>query len=240
MTEEFRPPPDVPEEVWEELRRIQAEAERMSGVSGAEEPLKWGDEQGSITEDGNVTWEAVGRQPTRPFAYYPDGKPIVDDELLSANMKWALLFEQCGEQRIVGSTKTLYGERLSTVWLGLDHNWGGGPPLIYETMLFAPNRITADERMIVLQARFRAMKELEPEPNDADLVAEDDARRAYLAKHYPHDQLQLRYSTRSEAEDSHEKLKLQCLIPPRWRHFLLWTIGQDPDWSRYNDDYWEY
>ena len=26
---------------------------------------------------------------------------------------------------------------ISTVWLGLDHNlWSGGPPLIYETMVF--------------------------------------------------------------------------------------------------------
>jgi hypothetical protein len=25
---------------------------------------------------------------------------------------------------------------ISTVWLGLDHNWGGGPPLIFETMIF--------------------------------------------------------------------------------------------------------
>jgi hypothetical protein len=26
--------------------------------------------------------------------------------------------------------------RISTVWLGLDHGWGGGPPLIFETMVF--------------------------------------------------------------------------------------------------------
>lgn len=25
---------------------------------------------------------------------------------------------------------------VSTVWLGLDHNWGEGPPLIFETMVF--------------------------------------------------------------------------------------------------------
>lgn len=25
---------------------------------------------------------------------------------------------------------------VSTVWLGLDHNWGDGPPLIFETMVF--------------------------------------------------------------------------------------------------------
>jgi len=25
---------------------------------------------------------------------------------------------------------------VSTVFLGIDHNWGGGPPLIFETMIF--------------------------------------------------------------------------------------------------------
>lgn len=28
------------------------------------------------------------------------------------------------------------GVRISTAWLGLDHQFGGGPPLIFETMLF--------------------------------------------------------------------------------------------------------
>ena len=32
------------------------------------------------------------------------------------------------------------GITISTVWLGLDHNWGDGPPLIFETMVFGgPN-----------------------------------------------------------------------------------------------------
>lgn len=33
--------------------------------------------------------------------------------------------------------------RISTVWLGLDHNWGDGPPLIFETMVFT--EIEADD-----------------------------------------------------------------------------------------------
>lgn len=28
------------------------------------------------------------------------------------------------------------GARVSTVWLGLDHQFGDGPPLIFETMVF--------------------------------------------------------------------------------------------------------
>lgn len=42
----------------------------------------------------------------------------------------------------IGST-SLRWERgqylwISTVWLGLNHQWGSGPPLIYETMVFGP------------------------------------------------------------------------------------------------------
>lgn len=252
MSEEFLPPPDVPDEIWEELRRHQAEAERMSGVSGAQEP-PWNPDPkpGEQTEDGDVIWTTwggkplnevpfivveeeipLGRTPTSPAAYYPDGKPILDDELLPGFMKWALLFEQRSEERIVGQCKTLYGEKLSTVWLGLDHNWGGGgAPLIYETMLFAPDPDNVGRRTIRALAAARGEEE-----RDQEAEAEYDRHRAYIEKHYPHDQLQLRYSTRQEAEDAHEKLKLQCLIPPRWRHFLLWTVGQDPAWRRWEED----
>jgi hypothetical protein len=34
--------------------------------------------------------------------------------------------------------RTRVGDKtVSTVWLGLDHQFGGGPPLIFETMVFA-------------------------------------------------------------------------------------------------------
>jgi len=39
------------------------------------------------------------------------------------------------DYRRVGYTKL--GEHvISTVWMGLDHNWGGGTPIIFETMVF--------------------------------------------------------------------------------------------------------
>lgn len=31
------------------------------------------------------------------------------------------------------------GYRVSTVWLGLNHQFGDGPPLIFETMIFGPD-----------------------------------------------------------------------------------------------------
>jgi hypothetical protein len=34
---------------------------------------------------------------------------------------------------------------ISTVWLGLDHNYGGGPPLIFETMVFTSSEINDPE-----------------------------------------------------------------------------------------------
>ncbi len=60
--------------------------------------------------------------------YDKEGKPL---DL----MEWANLFEDF-EYRQVGDS-LVDGIRVSTVWLGLDHNFGRvGPPLIFETMMF--------------------------------------------------------------------------------------------------------
>jgi len=40
--------------------------------------------------------------------------------------------------KVVKQERLWYGAWLSTVWLGLDHRYGEGPPLIFESMLFAP------------------------------------------------------------------------------------------------------
>jgi hypothetical protein len=221
--------------------------EPVAGNSGAEEP-EWG---ASLTPDGSVGWREMGPQPTpssyyvfdplaasdliagfRPDKYYPDGKPILSDELLPATDKWALLLEQRDSNRIVGQTCTLYGEKLSTVWLGLDHNYSRtGPPLIFETMLFAPARKKVTLSYILAVATKTVT---------LDEEAAYDHQRAYIAKHYPHDQLQLRYSTRAEAEDSYQRLMLQCLIPPRWRHFLLGRVYGDPTWLNYDEEITEW
>lgn len=39
------------------------------------------------------------------------------------------------EYKIVAKTKVGTNE-VSTVWLGMNHNWGRGPPLIFETLVF--------------------------------------------------------------------------------------------------------
>jgi hypothetical protein len=49
-------------------------------------------------------------------------------------MTWAQMFEDKAV-KVVAQTKV--GDVLvSTAWLGLDHNFLGGPPLIFETMVF--------------------------------------------------------------------------------------------------------
>ena len=62
--------------------------------------------------------------------YYDfDGNPI-------GSLEWTRLFEDL-PARQVARTDLDGGVYVSTVWLGLDHRFGGdGPPLIYETMIF--------------------------------------------------------------------------------------------------------
>ncbi|MCB1712828.1 MAG: hypothetical protein KDH96_10220 [Candidatus Riesia sp.] len=59
-------------------------------------------------------------------------KVVPVDDLL----KWAEEFET--QDRRVRLTKLPGGYRVSTVFLGIDHQWGDGPPLVFETMVFGP------------------------------------------------------------------------------------------------------
>jgi len=67
---------------------------------------------------------------TRPEYYILRGREPVPVSLLV----WARWFERSPERMIA---KTQVGDaRVSTVFLGLDHSFGGGPPQIFETMIF--------------------------------------------------------------------------------------------------------
>lgn len=57
------------------------------------------------------------------------GQPVSD------TLRWAKLFEDRSYQRVALTILT-NGIKVSTVWLGLNHQWGDGPPLIFETMVF--------------------------------------------------------------------------------------------------------
>lgn len=56
------------------------------------------------------------------------GTPISVDD-------WGRLFEDRDYQRI-DYTEIEGGISVSTVWLGLNHNYGAGAPVIFETMIF--------------------------------------------------------------------------------------------------------
>lgn len=63
--------------------------------------------------------------------YILDGhKPVIEKDL----MKWAAWLEDA--DRSVGKTEISKDVSVSTVFLGLDHQFGEGPPLIFETMVF--------------------------------------------------------------------------------------------------------
>jgi hypothetical protein len=58
------------------------------------------------------------------------GNPKLEPDLIT----WATWYEN-GDNRRVAVTEV--GEaKVSTVFLGLDHNWSGGPPVLWETMIF--------------------------------------------------------------------------------------------------------
>lgn len=62
--------------------------------------------------------------------------PVKCDDLL----EWAQEFEK-GDKRHVAETWVKEKEiRVSTVFLGLDHSFGDGPPLLFETMIFGGPR----------------------------------------------------------------------------------------------------
>jgi hypothetical protein len=60
-----------------------------------------------------------------------DGKTPVPVDL----MTWAKWFETADDKRVVA--KSNVGDAsVSTVFLGLNHQWGDGPPLLFETIIF--------------------------------------------------------------------------------------------------------
>lgn len=64
--------------------------------------------------------------------YILDGHtPVPCNDVLA----WGCWFEN-PEHRRVAATVLSGGVRVSTVFLGLDHNWGEGPPALFETMIF--------------------------------------------------------------------------------------------------------
>jgi hypothetical protein len=57
---------------------------------------------------------------------------------------WAKWFEKA--PRHVGRTEIRPGVVVSTVFLGIDHSFGFGPPLLFETMVFRDDHGDEEER----------------------------------------------------------------------------------------------
>jgi hypothetical protein len=73
--------------------------------------------------------------------YILQGKKAVPADL----MTWAKWFEEHINDRIVARSEK--GDvQVSTVFLGLNHQWGEGPPLIFETMIFGGEHDQWQER----------------------------------------------------------------------------------------------
>src|SRR5215471_3275667 len=68
-----------------------------------------------------------------------DGEPIPETDPL----KWAVWFQKANKTRIVKQEKVGPYE-VSTVFLGMDHNFSGGEPILWETMVFNAKREEQD------------------------------------------------------------------------------------------------
>jgi len=77
-----------------------------------------------------------GRYSSRPIHYIlnSQGEPEPEDDIL----RWGAWFEN-DERRIVRQQRWQADNGshfVSTVFLGTDHNWFDGPPILWETMVF--------------------------------------------------------------------------------------------------------
>lgn len=73
---------------------------------------------------------------SEPHFYVLDGhEPVPVDDALD----WGRWLEVADEARTVAVTRTPAGT-VSTVFLGLNHRFGPGPPLLFETMIFGGKR----------------------------------------------------------------------------------------------------
>lgn len=69
---------------------------------------------------------------TKPDRYIlKDRKPVSEPDL----MKWGVWLQNMDNTR-VDFTKVSKKIEVSTVFLGLNHNWGDGAPILFETMVF--------------------------------------------------------------------------------------------------------
>jgi hypothetical protein len=120
-------------------------------------------------------WKDAATVLAKPMFYHRDGSAI--DNVL----EWAKEFEK---NRSVLHDKSIWGDEISTVFLGLDHNLSlTGPPLVYETMVFCKaSRKYLEKQTIKIDRR------------GPDCFCE-------------------RTSSEAEARHAHEHARAQCRLP---------------------------
>lgn len=150
--------------------------------------------------------------------YDREGKPI-------DMMTWGRLMEN-REYATIGKLEEDRDDGthilISTVWIGLDHNWGEGPPLIFETMIFL-HSLTP----------LREIKDIEGFPPMSEYMKD---RMARSMDEHPMNERQWRWPTEAKARHGHdlvvkayrENLDPQLLID-------RWLEGEDDeDFGRYD------
>lgn len=111
-----------------------------------------------------------------------DGAPQPEPSIVA----WARWFEDADRRTI--AKDEIAGLLVSTIFLGIDHNWSGvGPPILWETMVFAP------------------LAESEPDP----IIGGEVARR------FCDDRLQWRYSSADAAIAGHAKIVAELVAHGR-------------------------
>lgn len=71
-------------------------------------------------------------------------------------LAWACWFESA--ERTVARTQVTATIEVSSVFLGLNHQWGNGPPLLFETMVFGLDK---GDPLADYQWRYRTWHEAE-------------------------------------------------------------------------------
>jgi len=72
-----------------------------------------------------------------------DGEPVLATDIIH----WATWFEKASTNKERTVAKDKIGEAVvSTVFLGIDHSWDGGPPVLWETMIFGGKHDDYQER----------------------------------------------------------------------------------------------
>lgn len=76
------------------------------------------------------------------------GDPVPESDV----MTWAIWFSEHSNDRQIARTELPNGSVVSTVFLGLDHSFGGREPQLYETMIFGGPLDETQDRYATRQA----------------------------------------------------------------------------------------